>query len=691
MIDVGGAALLGAAARNAAGVAAVADPAHYPTVVDELRELGPGQPGDCGPQLAAEAFSTVAAYHAEIAAYLNQIAGNIFPQPPRARPREGRRPALRREPAPAGGVLPRDDAPQRHARRRRPSSRASRPSFNNLLDLDAAYRIARDFTAPTVAIVKHTDPVGLASHDELVEAYRHALETDPVAVVRRDRRGQPRAGRRDRPRDRRELVRGGRRAGLQPGGARHPARQGRPRDAGRPARPDRGHARLRHREPRLQARRRRPAGRERSTISALDRGQLQVVTQRRPTLEELTDLLFAWRAVRHVRSNAIVLARNGATVGIGAGQASAARSRSRSRCAGPATGPSSRSWRRTPTSRSRTASSSPPTPASRRSSSRAARSATRWRSRSPTATTWRWSSPAAATSGTDRRAQPIADLDGRSCSRSRWSGSPRRRRSPSARFMGRGDRDEADRGRDRGDAPDDGRDRLRRHDRHRRGRARRGADAVHRRAGRAARGPTRDVRRSTSRSTRSRARTSSPHGQAGAITVLAASERGRAAARARTRTWRSCASARSRRARSTSAQRRRENLGRIAEALGRRRQRHHGRHPRPAAPRRADRRGPRRRRPDQADRRRRPVGGHLVRRLGHGRPRRHGHRRRARGRASRRPRCAASAARSRPASASAATRSASAARAMGHGDEDARLHAPRTSRRARTSCSRRPA
>ena len=54
----------------------------------------------------------------------------------------------------------------------------------------------------------------------------------------------------------------------------------------------------------------------------LDRGQLQVVTRRRPTLEELTDLLFAWRAVRHVRSNAIVLARNGATVGIGAGQAS---------------------------------------------------------------------------------------------------------------------------------------------------------------------------------------------------------------------------------------------------------------------------------------------------------------------------------------------------------------------------------
>ena len=54
----------------------------------------------------------------------------------------------------------------------------------------------------------------------------------------------------------------------------------------------------------------------------IDRGRLQVVTRRHPTLGELTDLLFAWRAVRHVRSNAIVLAREGATLGIGAGQMS---------------------------------------------------------------------------------------------------------------------------------------------------------------------------------------------------------------------------------------------------------------------------------------------------------------------------------------------------------------------------------
>ena len=54
----------------------------------------------------------------------------------------------------------------------------------------------------------------------------------------------------------------------------------------------------------------------------LDHSQLNVVTRRRPTLEELTDLLFAWRAVRHVTSNAVVLARHGALVGVGAGQAS---------------------------------------------------------------------------------------------------------------------------------------------------------------------------------------------------------------------------------------------------------------------------------------------------------------------------------------------------------------------------------
>ena len=62
------------------------------------------------------------------------------------------------------------------------------PTFNNLLDLDAAYRIAADYTAPTVVITKHTDPVGVASAEELVEAYRRAARHRPRRLVRRHRR-----------------------------------------------------------------------------------------------------------------------------------------------------------------------------------------------------------------------------------------------------------------------------------------------------------------------------------------------------------------------------------------------------------------------------------------------------------------------------------------------------------------------
>jgi phosphoribosylaminoimidazolecarboxamide formyltransferase/IMP cyclohydrolase len=319
MIDVGGAALLGAAARNSAGVAAASDPSHYPRIVTELKEHGMVS-AETRAQLAAEAFSTVAAYHAEIAAYLNQISGNLYPRrlalvlekvdDLRYGENPHQRAAFYRETTHRSATLA--DATQ---------LQGDRPSFNNLLDLDAAYRIARDYTAPTVTIVKHTDPVGLASHDELVEAYRHALETDPVASfggivgVNRELDGATA----------REIAANSYEAVVAPGFSQAAlgilkAKSGLellavppdPTDGMR----DYGIANLDFK---------RVAGGllvEDLDDLGLDRGQLQVVTRRRPTLEELTDLLFAWRAVRHVRSNAIVLARNAATVGIGAGQAS---------------------------------------------------------------------------------------------------------------------------------------------------------------------------------------------------------------------------------------------------------------------------------------------------------------------------------------------------------------------------------
>jgi phosphoribosylaminoimidazolecarboxamide formyltransferase/IMP cyclohydrolase len=319
MIDVGGAALLGAAARNAAGVTAVADPRHYPTIVTELKDRGLVS-AETRARLAAEAFSVVAAYHAEIAAYLNQLSGSIFP--PRlaivlekvTELRHGENPhqqaAFYRETTHRSGTLA--DAT---------SHGGGSPSFNDLLDLDAAYRIAIDFAHPTVVIVRHTDPVGIATHEEQVEAYRHAVATDPVAAfggtlgLNRIVDG-PTA---------REIADASYEAVVAPGFSEAALAQLRsrtdllllsvPADQAEGL-PDYGIASLDFH---------RVAGGllvETRDDLAMDSGQLSVVTRRRPTLEELNDLLFAWRAVGHVRSNAIVLARNATTVGIGAAQTS---------------------------------------------------------------------------------------------------------------------------------------------------------------------------------------------------------------------------------------------------------------------------------------------------------------------------------------------------------------------------------
>jgi phosphoribosylaminoimidazolecarboxamide formyltransferase / IMP cyclohydrolase len=319
LIDTAGGALLTAAARNAAGVIVVPAPAHYPTVLEELRSLG-AVSADTRYRLAADAFSTVAAYHAEIAAYLNQISNNLYPArlalvlekvsdlPYGENPHQ--RAAFYRETTHRSGTLA--DATQLHG---------SPPTFNNLMDLDAAYRIATDYTAPTVVITKHTDPVGLASAEELVEAYRRALDTDPVSsfggivAVNGELDGATA----------REIAANSYEAVIAPGFS-HAALailKGRlgleliavppsPSEGMR----DYGIANLDFK---------RVGGGllvEALDRMDVDRGQLQVVTRRHPTLGELTDLLFAWRAVRHIRSNAIVLARNGATVGIGAAQAS---------------------------------------------------------------------------------------------------------------------------------------------------------------------------------------------------------------------------------------------------------------------------------------------------------------------------------------------------------------------------------
>ncbi len=319
LIDVGGIALLSAAARNFAGVAAVCSPGHYGLLIDDLRERGHVSP-EVRQRFAAEAFAMVAAYNAEVASYLSHISQTRFPErltvvleklldlPYGENPHQGA--AIYRETTHRTSSL--TDAYR---------LQGAQPSFNDLLDMDAAYRIAADFTGPTVCIAKQTNPVGLATNDRLAQAYARALETDPVsaygAVVAVNRQLDQETAQ--------QIVENAYEGVVAPGysdAAREVLRE-KPELAllSVPASPteglrDYGIANLDFR--------RISGGLLVQTLDRLEleHSKLQVVTQRRPTLEELTDLLFAWRAVRHVTSNAVVLARNGALIGVGAGQAS---------------------------------------------------------------------------------------------------------------------------------------------------------------------------------------------------------------------------------------------------------------------------------------------------------------------------------------------------------------------------------
>lgn len=319
MIDVGGTALITAAARNYASVGAVSNPAHYEHLVNELREIG-ALSAEFRQRLAADALADVAAYYAEVAAYLNHIAGMRFPSRLAVvveKVRDlgyGENPqqqaAFYRETTHRSGSLA--DAVQ---------LQGDQPTFNDLLDLDAAYRVATDFTAPTCCIVKQGNPTGLASNDRLADAYQKALEGDPVSAF-----GAVVAFNREIDTETATALAGNAYEAVVAPAFTLSAREILSdkehlallavRTEGFHGLRDYGIARLDFQRIDggllVQTRDR----------SELDRSQLKVVTRRRPTLEELTDLLFAWRAVRHVTSNAVVLAHNAALVGVGAGQAS---------------------------------------------------------------------------------------------------------------------------------------------------------------------------------------------------------------------------------------------------------------------------------------------------------------------------------------------------------------------------------
>jgi phosphoribosylaminoimidazolecarboxamide formyltransferase/IMP cyclohydrolase len=319
MIDVGGTALITAAARNYASVAAVSSPRHYAGLVEELREMGTVS-ADLRQRLAADALADVAAYFAEVAGYLNHIAGTRFPEhlaivvekvrdlPYGENPHQ--QAAFYRETTHRYGSLA--DAIQ---------LQGDPPTLNDLLDLNAAYRIATDFTAPTVCIVKQTNPTGIGSSDRLLDAYQKALDGDPVSAY-----GGVVALNREVDGDTASAIASNAYEAVVAPAFSAPAREvlaEKQRLTLLAVRSQPFEGLSEYGISRLDFQRI-DGGLlvETRDRSELDRSQLKVVTKRRPTLEELTDLLFAWRTVRHVTSNAVVLAHGGGLVGVGAGQAS---------------------------------------------------------------------------------------------------------------------------------------------------------------------------------------------------------------------------------------------------------------------------------------------------------------------------------------------------------------------------------
>ena len=326
-IDIGGVTLLRAAAKNFAYVAVVSDPADYATVLAELR----GQ-GDLSlatrQRLALKAFRHTASYDVAISRYLAaRFEEATFPGTLHlnltklADLRYGENPHQR---AALYGLSSSPFPPPNFGGERGGAGplggnllQGKALSYNNILDLDAAWRLVEDFGAPTLAIIKHGNPCGVASNPNLAEAFRAALASDPVSAF-----GSIIAA--NRPFDGEVALALGDlfveaiAAPIFTAEAREVLAQ-RPNCrllemSGAEERGNRGAWEMRSVRGGLLV--------QEEDRVAEDEANWEVVTEREPTTEELEALRFAWKVVKHVKSNAIVLGWGTATVGVGAGQMS---------------------------------------------------------------------------------------------------------------------------------------------------------------------------------------------------------------------------------------------------------------------------------------------------------------------------------------------------------------------------------
>ena len=316
-IDIGGPAMIRAAAKNFEHVVVITDPRDYQCVLDDMAVNNGAVSYGLRKRLAATAFSRTASYDTNIAEWMVGQIGVEFGTPRRVSFSGTRKQELRYGENPhQSAALYTCDVQDRPGVAGAQQHQGKELSYNNLNDTNAAFELVAEFDAPSVAIIKHANPCGVASGDTVREAYELALRCDPVSAfggiialnrpLTADLAGAfgdhfleviiaPEADE-----EALTILSGKKNLRVLTTGAMPD-----PAQAMRMVTPvaggllvqDGDHARV-------------------------SEDDLKVVTDRAPTQEEMRDMLFAFRVAKHVKSNAIVYAKDGATVGIGAGQMS---------------------------------------------------------------------------------------------------------------------------------------------------------------------------------------------------------------------------------------------------------------------------------------------------------------------------------------------------------------------------------
>jgi len=317
-IDIGGPSMIRSAAKNFQDVAVVTSPSDYESIAEEMARSGGGLSKETKWRLAQKAFATTAAYDSAIASTLERVGANGpfelqaptgFPQTLRLSfqktmdLRYGENPHQK-----AAMYTDGSGAGVANARQ----LQVKELSYNNIVDLQAAWDLAQEFDEPICAIIKHTNPCGTATGKTLAEAYLRALECDPVSAfggVIGVNRPIDAAAATEMAKLFLEVIAA-------------PAFDA----AAREVFASKKNLRL------VEV----PAGQQNwvwknisggilvqdADLLKLKDADLKVVTKRPPTAEEKRALMFAWKVCKHVKSNAILYARDGQTVGVGAGQMS---------------------------------------------------------------------------------------------------------------------------------------------------------------------------------------------------------------------------------------------------------------------------------------------------------------------------------------------------------------------------------